>query len=206
MILNAHFTLASMVPSILLVFAACEAALGLSLLVLVSNTAASCAPTPHLDRPLGPLPNSNPQWYPKGPGEPASCLGQGLGIPPQTSHPLNCCCCLGLCTGLASPDLQPGAGWSARPTVNLFPGSHTQADLTDLCPDLAWAQPGSQCQPLTNFQTWVPWAQPTGISPGLLVARLAGLGRGTESWHWLLPAGPSQHFVSQGLWRFTLGL
>nr|YP_011003914.1 NADH dehydrogenase subunit 4L [Leopardus guttulus]WPS67054.1 NADH dehydrogenase subunit 4L [Leopardus guttulus] len=37
-ILNNHFTLASMVPIILLVFAACEAALGLSLLVMVSNT------------------------------------------------------------------------------------------------------------------------------------------------------------------------
>nr|YP_004935431.1 NADH dehydrogenase subunit 4L [Oryx gazella]AEP21892.1 NADH dehydrogenase subunit 4L [Oryx gazella]AET63126.1 NADH dehydrogenase subunit 4L [Oryx gazella] len=38
MILNSHFTLASMMPIILLVFAACEAALGLSLLVMVSNT------------------------------------------------------------------------------------------------------------------------------------------------------------------------
>nr|YP_007625817.1 NADH dehydrogenase subunit 4L [Axis porcinus]AEP20878.1 NADH dehydrogenase subunit 4L [Axis porcinus]ARM56400.1 NADH dehydrogenase subunit 4L [Axis porcinus]AYV91194.1 NADH dehydrogenase subunit 4L [Axis porcinus]AYV91207.1 NADH dehydrogenase subunit 4L [Axis porcinus]AYV91220.1 NADH dehydrogenase subunit 4L [Axis porcinus] len=37
-ILNLHFTLASMMPIILLVFAACEAALGLSLLVMVSNT------------------------------------------------------------------------------------------------------------------------------------------------------------------------
>nr|YP_007626246.1 NADH dehydrogenase subunit 4L [Hyemoschus aquaticus]AEP21526.1 NADH dehydrogenase subunit 4L [Hyemoschus aquaticus] len=37
-ILNTHFTLASMMPIILLVFAACEAALGLSLLVMVSNT------------------------------------------------------------------------------------------------------------------------------------------------------------------------
>nr|QEI26065.1 NADH dehydrogenase subunit 4L [Myotis nattereri] len=37
-ILIAHMTLASMVPIILLVFAACEAALGLSLLVAVSNT------------------------------------------------------------------------------------------------------------------------------------------------------------------------
>ncbi|CAN0452932.1 unnamed protein product [Rangifer tarandus platyrhynchus] len=37
-ILNSHFTLASMIPIILLVFAACEAALGLSLLVIVSNT------------------------------------------------------------------------------------------------------------------------------------------------------------------------
>nr|ABC87771.1 NADH dehydrogenase subunit 4L [Ovis aries]ABW22901.1 NADH dehydrogenase subunit 4L [Ovis aries]AOR40304.1 NADH dehydrogenase subunit 4L [Ovis aries]UFQ25216.1 NADH dehydrogenase subunit 4L [Ovis aries]WNG76057.1 NADH dehydrogenase subunit 4L [Ovis aries] len=37
-ILNSHFTLASMMPIILLVFAACEAALGLSLLVMVSNT------------------------------------------------------------------------------------------------------------------------------------------------------------------------
>ena len=35
---NSHFTLASMIPIILLVFAACEAALGLSLLVTVSNT------------------------------------------------------------------------------------------------------------------------------------------------------------------------
>uniref|UniRef100_UPI00315DD0F5 NADH dehydrogenase subunit 4L n=1 Tax=Hipposideros caffer TaxID=302402 RepID=UPI00315DD0F5 len=38
MILSAHLTLSSMVPIILLVFAACEAALGLSLLVMVSNT------------------------------------------------------------------------------------------------------------------------------------------------------------------------
>nr|YP_010003182.1 NADH dehydrogenase subunit 4L [Talpa aquitania]QGW36189.1 NADH dehydrogenase subunit 4L [Talpa aquitania] len=38
MILNIHFTLASMLPIILLVFAACEAAVGLSLLVMVSNT------------------------------------------------------------------------------------------------------------------------------------------------------------------------
>nr|WPW47533.1 NADH dehydrogenase subunit 4L [Manis pentadactyla]WPW49451.1 NADH dehydrogenase subunit 4L [Manis pentadactyla]WPW49490.1 NADH dehydrogenase subunit 4L [Manis pentadactyla] len=37
-ILTNHFTLANMVPIILLVLAACEAALGLSLLVLVSNT------------------------------------------------------------------------------------------------------------------------------------------------------------------------
>nr|YP_010037048.1 NADH dehydrogenase subunit 4L [Mungos mungo]QQW47590.1 NADH dehydrogenase subunit 4L [Mungos mungo] len=37
-ILNNHFTLASMTPIVLLVFAACEAALGLSLLVMVSNT------------------------------------------------------------------------------------------------------------------------------------------------------------------------
>nr|ATX68943.1 NADH dehydrogenase subunit 4L [Phataginus tetradactyla] len=37
-ILSSNFTLASMAPIILLVFAACEAALGLSLLVLVSNT------------------------------------------------------------------------------------------------------------------------------------------------------------------------
>nr|AXS63613.1 NADH dehydrogenase subunit 4L [Herpestes semitorquatus] len=37
-ILNNHFTLANMAPIILLVFAACEAALGLSLLVMVSNT------------------------------------------------------------------------------------------------------------------------------------------------------------------------
>nr|YP_010037243.1 NADH dehydrogenase subunit 4L [Xenogale naso]QQW47980.1 NADH dehydrogenase subunit 4L [Xenogale naso] len=37
-ILSNHFTLASMTPIILLVFAACEAALGLSLLVMVSNT------------------------------------------------------------------------------------------------------------------------------------------------------------------------
>nr|YP_009754888.1 NADH dehydrogenase subunit 4L [Plerotes anchietae]QIP53001.1 NADH dehydrogenase subunit 4L [Plerotes anchietae] len=37
-ILNSHLTLATMVPIILLVFAACEAALGLSLLVMVSNT------------------------------------------------------------------------------------------------------------------------------------------------------------------------
>uniref|UniRef100_UPI0030E59CB5 NADH dehydrogenase subunit 4L n=1 Tax=Sorex alpinus TaxID=62902 RepID=UPI0030E59CB5 len=38
MILNTHFTLSSMLPIILLVFAACEAAVGLSLLVMVSNT------------------------------------------------------------------------------------------------------------------------------------------------------------------------
>lgn len=38
MILSAHLTLSSIVPIILLVFAACEAALGLSLLVIVSNT------------------------------------------------------------------------------------------------------------------------------------------------------------------------
>nr|AGK38073.1 NADH dehydrogenase subunit 4L [Ziphius cavirostris] len=37
-ILNSHFTLASMVPIILLVFAACEAAIGLALLVMISNT------------------------------------------------------------------------------------------------------------------------------------------------------------------------
>nr|YP_009058536.1 NADH dehydrogenase subunit 4L [Sus celebensis]AIM19493.1 NADH dehydrogenase subunit 4L [Sus celebensis] len=37
-VLNTHFTLASMMPIILLVFAACETALGLSLLVMVSNT------------------------------------------------------------------------------------------------------------------------------------------------------------------------
>nr|YP_009589356.1 NADH dehydrogenase subunit 4L [Ectophylla alba]Q1HV41.1 RecName: Full=NADH-ubiquinone oxidoreductase chain 4L; AltName: Full=NADH dehydrogenase subunit 4L [Ectophylla alba]ABC47514.1 NADH dehydrogenase subunit 4L [Ectophylla alba]ABC47517.1 NADH dehydrogenase subunit 4L [Ectophylla alba]ABC47520.1 NADH dehydrogenase subunit 4L [Ectophylla alba]QBL75933.1 NADH dehydrogenase subunit 4L [Ectophylla alba]QZP40541.1 NADH dehydrogenase subunit 4L [Ectophylla alba] len=36
-ILNMKFTLASMMPIILLVFAACEAALGLSLLVMVST-------------------------------------------------------------------------------------------------------------------------------------------------------------------------
>nr|WFS79673.1 NADH dehydrogenase subunit 4L [Ursus arctos]WFS79686.1 NADH dehydrogenase subunit 4L [Ursus arctos] len=37
-VLNNHFTLANMAPIILLVFAACEAALGLSLLVMVSDT------------------------------------------------------------------------------------------------------------------------------------------------------------------------
>nr|QIP53027.1 NADH dehydrogenase subunit 4L [Rousettus aegyptiacus] len=37
-ILNSHLVLANMIPIILLVFAACEAALGLSLLVMVSNT------------------------------------------------------------------------------------------------------------------------------------------------------------------------
>nr|ADZ56175.1 NADH dehydrogenase subunit 4L [Orcaella heinsohni]ADZ56188.1 NADH dehydrogenase subunit 4L [Orcaella heinsohni]ADZ56201.1 NADH dehydrogenase subunit 4L [Orcaella heinsohni]ADZ56214.1 NADH dehydrogenase subunit 4L [Orcaella heinsohni] len=37
-ILNTHFTLANMMPIILLVFAACEAAIGLALLVMVSNT------------------------------------------------------------------------------------------------------------------------------------------------------------------------
>ncbi|TEA25424.1 hypothetical protein DBR06_SOUSAS11710012, partial [Sousa chinensis] len=36
-ILNSHFTLASMIPIILLVFAACEAAIGLALLVIISN-------------------------------------------------------------------------------------------------------------------------------------------------------------------------
>nr|YP_009348130.1 NADH dehydrogenase subunit 4L [Petaurista yunanensis]APW83548.1 NADH dehydrogenase subunit 4L [Petaurista yunanensis] len=38
MILNSHFTLSFMLPVILLVFAACEAAVGLALLVMVSNT------------------------------------------------------------------------------------------------------------------------------------------------------------------------
>ncbi|ACZ69921.1 NADH dehydrogenase subunit 4L (mitochondrion) [Orcinus orca] len=37
-ILSTHFTLANMMPIILLVFAACEAAIGLALLVMVSNT------------------------------------------------------------------------------------------------------------------------------------------------------------------------
>nr|AGS18174.1 NADH dehydrogenase subunit 4L [Mesoplodon densirostris]AGS18187.1 NADH dehydrogenase subunit 4L [Mesoplodon densirostris]AGS18213.1 NADH dehydrogenase subunit 4L [Mesoplodon densirostris]AGS18252.1 NADH dehydrogenase subunit 4L [Mesoplodon densirostris]AGS18277.1 NADH dehydrogenase subunit 4L [Mesoplodon densirostris] len=37
-VLNSHFTLASMMPIILLVFAACEAAIGLALLVMISNT------------------------------------------------------------------------------------------------------------------------------------------------------------------------
>nr|ATO90373.1 NADH dehydrogenase subunit 4L [Myotis vivesi] len=37
-ILITHMTLANMMPIIMLVFAACEAALGLSLLVVVSNT------------------------------------------------------------------------------------------------------------------------------------------------------------------------
>lgn len=37
-ILNTHLTTASIMPIVLLVFAACEAALGLSLLVIVSNT------------------------------------------------------------------------------------------------------------------------------------------------------------------------
>ncbi|YP_009121454.1 NADH dehydrogenase subunit 4L (mitochondrion) [Neophocaena asiaeorientalis] len=37
-ILNSHFTLANMAPIILLVFAACEAAIGLALLVMISNT------------------------------------------------------------------------------------------------------------------------------------------------------------------------
>nr|YP_009332096.1 NADH dehydrogenase subunit 4L [Tamias striatus]APH07860.1 NADH dehydrogenase subunit 4L [Tamias striatus] len=36
--LNLHFSLSFMVPIILLVFAACEAAVGLALLVMVSNT------------------------------------------------------------------------------------------------------------------------------------------------------------------------
>nr|YP_004935087.1 NADH dehydrogenase subunit 4L [Rhinolophus ferrumequinum korai]YP_007474929.1 NADH dehydrogenase subunit 4L [Rhinolophus ferrumequinum quelpartis]ALT66274.1 NADH dehydrogenase subunit 4L [Rhinolophus ferrumequinum nippon]UDF84054.1 NADH dehydrogenase subunit 4L [Rhinolophus ferrumequinum]AEM72692.1 NADH dehydrogenase subunit 4L [Rhinolophus ferrumequinum korai]AFN01344.1 NADH dehydrogenase subunit 4L [Rhinolophus ferrumequinum quelpartis] len=38
MILNTHLMTSSMMPIVLLVFAACEAALGLSLLVMVSNT------------------------------------------------------------------------------------------------------------------------------------------------------------------------
>nr|YP_009651534.1 NADH dehydrogenase subunit 4L [Megalonyx jeffersonii]QDA81123.1 NADH dehydrogenase subunit 4L [Megalonyx jeffersonii] len=38
MILNTHHTLSTMMPIILMVFAACEAALGLALLVMVSNT------------------------------------------------------------------------------------------------------------------------------------------------------------------------
>ncbi|CAD7680639.1 unnamed protein product [Nyctereutes procyonoides] len=37
-ILNNHLILVSMIPIVLLVFAACKAALGLSLLVIVSNT------------------------------------------------------------------------------------------------------------------------------------------------------------------------
>nr|ARH02656.1 NADH dehydrogenase subunit 4L [Exilisciurus exilis]QAB47194.1 NADH dehydrogenase subunit 4L [Exilisciurus exilis] len=37
-ILNSHFSLSFMMPVILLVFAACEAAVGLALLVMVSNT------------------------------------------------------------------------------------------------------------------------------------------------------------------------
>lgn len=37
-ILNTHIILANIIPIVLLVFAACEAALGLSLLVIVSNT------------------------------------------------------------------------------------------------------------------------------------------------------------------------
>nr|AKP94199.1 NADH dehydrogenase subunit 4L [Sciurotamias davidianus] len=36
--LNFHFSLSFMIPIILLVFAACEAAVGLALLVMVSNT------------------------------------------------------------------------------------------------------------------------------------------------------------------------
>nr|YP_009332044.1 NADH dehydrogenase subunit 4L [Tamias rufus]YP_009332109.1 NADH dehydrogenase subunit 4L [Tamias umbrinus]APH07912.1 NADH dehydrogenase subunit 4L [Tamias quadrivittatus]APH07938.1 NADH dehydrogenase subunit 4L [Tamias amoenus luteiventris]APH08375.1 NADH dehydrogenase subunit 4L [Tamias dorsalis]APH07756.1 NADH dehydrogenase subunit 4L [Tamias rufus]APH07821.1 NADH dehydrogenase subunit 4L [Tamias rufus] len=36
--LNLHFSLSFMIPIILLVFAACEAAVGLALLVMVSNT------------------------------------------------------------------------------------------------------------------------------------------------------------------------
>nr|AKP94165.1 NADH dehydrogenase subunit 4L [Dremomys pyrrhomerus] len=38
MVLNSHFSLSFMMPIILLVFAACEAAVGLALLVMVSNT------------------------------------------------------------------------------------------------------------------------------------------------------------------------
>uniref|UniRef100_A0A8C9BWE7 NADH-ubiquinone oxidoreductase chain 4L n=1 Tax=Phocoena sinus TaxID=42100 RepID=A0A8C9BWE7_PHOSS len=37
-ILNSHFTLTNIVPIIFLVFAACEAAIGLALLVIISNT------------------------------------------------------------------------------------------------------------------------------------------------------------------------
>ncbi|TEA42268.1 hypothetical protein DBR06_SOUSAS1810025 [Sousa chinensis] len=37
-ILNSHFTLASMIPIILLVFTACEAAIGLALLVIIYDT------------------------------------------------------------------------------------------------------------------------------------------------------------------------
>nr|NP_944719.1 NADH dehydrogenase subunit 4L [Inia geoffrensis]Q70RS8.1 RecName: Full=NADH-ubiquinone oxidoreductase chain 4L; AltName: Full=NADH dehydrogenase subunit 4L [Inia geoffrensis]CAD87996.1 NADH4L protein [Inia geoffrensis] len=37
-VLNLHLTLAKMMPIILLVFAACEAAIGLALLVKISNT------------------------------------------------------------------------------------------------------------------------------------------------------------------------
>nr|YP_009943211.1 NADH dehydrogenase subunit 4L [Tupaia minor]QOD41426.1 NADH dehydrogenase subunit 4L [Tupaia minor]QOD41439.1 NADH dehydrogenase subunit 4L [Tupaia minor] len=38
MVLNNHLILTAMLPIILLVFAACEAAIGLALLVMVSNT------------------------------------------------------------------------------------------------------------------------------------------------------------------------
>nr|YP_009120878.1 NADH dehydrogenase subunit 4L [Dremomys rufigenis]AGG40769.1 NADH dehydrogenase subunit 4L [Dremomys rufigenis] len=38
MVLNSHFSLSFMMPIVLLVFAACEAAVGLALLVMVSNT------------------------------------------------------------------------------------------------------------------------------------------------------------------------
>nr|YP_009252133.1 NADH dehydrogenase subunit 4L [Lariscus insignis]ALP86348.1 NADH dehydrogenase subunit 4L [Lariscus insignis] len=38
LVLNSQFTLSFMIPIILLVFAACEAAVGLALLVMVSNT------------------------------------------------------------------------------------------------------------------------------------------------------------------------
>nr|YP_009865039.1 NADH dehydrogenase subunit 4L [Sundasciurus robinsoni]QKE47081.1 NADH dehydrogenase subunit 4L [Sundasciurus robinsoni] len=38
MVLNSHFSLSYMMPIVLLVFAACEAAVGLALLVMVSNT------------------------------------------------------------------------------------------------------------------------------------------------------------------------
>nr|YP_009184512.1 NADH dehydrogenase subunit 4L [Tolypeutes tricinctus]ALO62599.1 NADH dehydrogenase subunit 4L [Tolypeutes tricinctus] len=37
-ILTTHFTMSTMMPIILMVFAACEAAVGLALLVMVSNT------------------------------------------------------------------------------------------------------------------------------------------------------------------------
>nr|YP_009424367.1 NADH dehydrogenase subunit 4L [Trichys fasciculata]ARM56465.1 NADH dehydrogenase subunit 4L [Trichys fasciculata] len=38
LILNSHYTLSLTIPLMLLVFAACEAAVGLALLVMVSNT------------------------------------------------------------------------------------------------------------------------------------------------------------------------
>ncbi|TKC46235.1 hypothetical protein EI555_012884 [Monodon monoceros] len=62
-ILNSHFTLASMIPIILLVFAAREAAIGLALLVIISNTYGTdypqLLPNVLLRPPLHTTPNPN---------------------------------------------------------------------------------------------------------------------------------------------------